>query len=254
MTQMTQITGRGLEFRDVSKSFGAVRAVTGVSFDVTEGDAHALIGENGAGKSTLLKILAGLVRPDAGELFWRGERLHVSSPREAIERGIGMVYQEMLSFPNLSVAGNIFAGRELCGPAACSRSDADARAHARAARSTAAADRSRRQGGVAVGGAPPVAAGGPRARLQVPGPGARRADHGADRCGGRSPVRRAARRCRRGARRSCTCRIGCPRCSACAIASRCCATARWWRPTTAPSVDAGEIVRAMVGRDLPAAH
>ena len=71
------------------------------------------MGENGAGKSTLLKVLAGIVQPDAGEIHWRGERLHLGSPREALERGIGMVYQEMLTFPNLSVTGNIFAGREI---------------------------------------------------------------------------------------------------------------------------------------------
>jgi ABC-type sugar transport system ATPase subunit len=104
----------GLGFRDIHKSFGAIKAVDGVSFVVTEGEAHALVGENGAGKSTLLKILAGLVAPDAGEVTWRGETLRVSGPREAIERGIGMVYQEMLCFPNLSVSANIFAGRELC--------------------------------------------------------------------------------------------------------------------------------------------
>lgn len=104
----------GLGFRDIRKSFGAVKALTGVSFDVAEGEAHALVGENGAGKSTLLKILSGLIRPDAGEMFWRGDRLDLGSPRDALERGIGMVYQEMLSFPNLSVSGNIFAGRELC--------------------------------------------------------------------------------------------------------------------------------------------
>src|SRR5687768_15413986 len=103
----------GLEFRDVRKSFGAVQALRGVSFDVAEGEAHALVGENGAGKSTLLKILAGILRPDAGELRWRGEHLSLGSPRDALERGIGMVYQEMLCFPNLSVTGNIFAGREL---------------------------------------------------------------------------------------------------------------------------------------------
>ena len=71
------------------------------------------MGENGAGKSTLLKILAGIVQPDAGDVHWRGERLHLGSPRDALERGIGMVYQEMLCFPNLTVAGNIFAGREI---------------------------------------------------------------------------------------------------------------------------------------------
>jgi ABC-type sugar transport system ATPase subunit len=107
------LTIAGLEFRDVRKSFGAVRALTGVSFSVDEGEAHALVGENGAGKSTLLKILAGILRPDAGTIAWRGERLDLRSPREALERGIGMVYQEMLCFPNLSVSGNIFAGREL---------------------------------------------------------------------------------------------------------------------------------------------
>ena len=103
----------GLQFKNVSRSFGAVRALRGVTFDVVEGEAHGLIGENGAGKSTLLKILAGIVQPDAGEIHWRGERLHLRSPREALERGIGMVYQEMLCFENLSVAGNIFAGREI---------------------------------------------------------------------------------------------------------------------------------------------
>jgi ABC-type sugar transport system ATPase subunit len=107
------ITAAGLEFRNVTKSFGAVKALAGVSLTVHAGDAHALVGENGAGKSTLLKILAGIVQPDAGEVRWNGERLHLGSPREGLERGIGMVYQEMLCFPNLTVAGNIFAGREL---------------------------------------------------------------------------------------------------------------------------------------------
>jgi rhamnose transport system ATP-binding protein len=103
----------GLQFSNLSRSFGAVRALRGVSFDVREGEAHGLIGENGAGKSTLLKILAGIVQPDAGDVHWRGTRLHLGSPREALERGIGMVYQEMLCFENLSVTGNIFAGREI---------------------------------------------------------------------------------------------------------------------------------------------
>jgi rhamnose transport system ATP-binding protein len=102
-----------LEFHDVSKSFGAVRAVRGVSFSVADGAAHALVGENGAGKSTLLKILAGILQPDHGEVRWRGEPLHLKTPRDALERGIGMVYQEMLSFPNLTVSANIFAGREI---------------------------------------------------------------------------------------------------------------------------------------------
>ena len=103
----------GLEFRDIRKSFGAVHALRGVSFAVAEAESHGLVGENGAGKSTLLKILAGILRPDAGSLSWHGQPLHLASPRDALERGIGMVYQEMLSFPNLTVTANIFAGREL---------------------------------------------------------------------------------------------------------------------------------------------
>lgn len=103
----------GLEFRGITKSFGAVKALTGVTLSVREGESHALVGENGAGKSTLLKILAGIIRPDGGELRWQDTPLSLGSPRDALERGIGMVYQEMLCFPNLSVAANIFAGREL---------------------------------------------------------------------------------------------------------------------------------------------
>ena len=104
-----------LEFHDVHKSFGAVRALRGVSFGVEAGEAHACIGENGAGKSTLLKILAGIVRPDRGDVRLDGEPLHFSRPREALARGIGMVFQERLAFPNLTVAANIFAGREVTG-------------------------------------------------------------------------------------------------------------------------------------------
>jgi ABC-type sugar transport system ATPase subunit len=118
----------GLEFHDIRKSFGAVKALAGVTFSVREGEAHALVGENGAGKSTLLKILAGIVRPDAGELRWQDTPLSLGSPRDALERGIGMVYQEMLSFPNLSVAANIFAGRELTAPGGRLR-DAEMDAH-----------------------------------------------------------------------------------------------------------------------------
>ena len=103
-----------LQFDRVEKSFGAIHALRGVSFEVAEGEAHALVGENGAGKSTLLKILAGLVEADAGEIRWQGKPFTAASPREAIEHGIGMVYQEMLCLPNLSVSANIFCGREIC--------------------------------------------------------------------------------------------------------------------------------------------
>jgi rhamnose transport system ATP-binding protein len=105
----------GLEFRDVAKSFGAVRALRGVSFAVNAGEAHALVGENGAGKSTLMKILAGIERPDAGAVLWDGAPLDLATPRHALDRGIGMVYQETVLFPNLTVTENIFAGREPTG-------------------------------------------------------------------------------------------------------------------------------------------
>jgi rhamnose transport system ATP-binding protein len=104
---------RGLQFRDVWKSFGAVRALRGVSFDVHEGETHACVGENGAGKSTLLKIVAGTLRPDRGEIAWLDAPLRLGNPREALSAGIGMVFQERLFFPNLSVTANIFAGHEI---------------------------------------------------------------------------------------------------------------------------------------------
>jgi len=102
-----------LEFKDVHKSFGAVRALRGVSFSVESGEAHAVVGENGAGKSTLLKILAGIARPDRGDILLNGVRFDHASPREALAGGVGMVFQERLAFPNLTVTGNIFAGREI---------------------------------------------------------------------------------------------------------------------------------------------
>jgi ABC-type sugar transport system ATPase subunit len=104
-----------IEFDHIDKSFGAVAALKDVSFAIAGGEAHAIVGENGAGKSTLLKILAGSLRPDRGELRIGGGAVALASPREALARGIGLVHQEMLAFPNLSVTANIFAGRELTG-------------------------------------------------------------------------------------------------------------------------------------------
>jgi rhamnose transport system ATP-binding protein len=107
------MTTPAIAFQDLSKSFGAVRALDGVSFDVERGEAHALVGENGAGKSTLLKILSGSLRPDRGELRLDGHPVAFARPRDALAHGIGIVHQEMLAFPDLSVTANIFAGREL---------------------------------------------------------------------------------------------------------------------------------------------
>ncbi len=101
-----------LEIRNISKSFPGVRALDSVNLDVYAGECHALVGENGAGKSTLMKILAGAVLPDAGEIHLAGERASIDSPVSARENGISMIYQELNLLPELTVAENIFLGRE----------------------------------------------------------------------------------------------------------------------------------------------
>ncbi|TCO54279.1 sugar ABC transporter ATP-binding protein [Actinocrispum wychmicini] len=108
-----QEPGRGplLEVRGVSKSFGAVAAVAGVSFPLYAGEAHAVVGENGAGKSTIVKVLAGVHRPDSGTLVLAGEPVEFGSPAEAKAAGIAVIYQEPTLFPDLSVAENIVMGR-----------------------------------------------------------------------------------------------------------------------------------------------
>jgi rhamnose transport system ATP-binding protein len=99
-----------LEVHDVTKSFGAVAAVQGVSFPLYAGEAHALVGENGAGKSTIVKMLAGVHRPDTGTLRLHGENVEFHSPKDAKAAGIAVIYQEPTLFPDLSVAENIAMG------------------------------------------------------------------------------------------------------------------------------------------------
>ncbi|HEY8016416.1 MAG TPA: sugar ABC transporter ATP-binding protein [Dongiaceae bacterium] len=99
-----------VELQGVSKSFGPVRVLNDISFDVRPGEVHALLGENGAGKSTLIKIIAGVQTADAGEMRVEGKPVRFSSPREAAAQGIATVYQELLLFPELSVAENIYIG------------------------------------------------------------------------------------------------------------------------------------------------
>jgi rhamnose transport system ATP-binding protein len=113
VAMMRQDPGPGplLEVRDVSKSFGAVAAVAGVSFPLYAGEAHALVGENGAGKSTIVKMLAGVHRPDTGTLLLDGESVEFGGPADAKAAGIAVIYQEPTLFPDLSVAENIVMGR-----------------------------------------------------------------------------------------------------------------------------------------------
>jgi rhamnose transport system ATP-binding protein len=101
-----------LELRGAAKAFGAIHAVDGVSIQLFPGEAHALVGENGAGKSTLVKILAGVHLPDRGALLIDAERVVLNSPAEARDAGIAIIYQEPVQFPDLTVAENIYAGRQ----------------------------------------------------------------------------------------------------------------------------------------------
>ncbi|MFJ2645637.1 sugar ABC transporter ATP-binding protein [Streptomyces sp. NPDC087420] len=101
-----------LALRDVSKSFGAVRALQDVSLRLYAGEAHALAGENGAGKSTLIKTLAGVHRPHSGTVLLDGEPVTFHGPADARDAGIAVIYQEPTLFPDLSIAENIFMGRQ----------------------------------------------------------------------------------------------------------------------------------------------
>jgi rhamnose transport system ATP-binding protein len=102
-----------LRLTGIRKRYGGVQALRGVDFDVRSGEVHALVGENGAGKSTLIKIIAGAEAPDEGTVEMAGRKLTTGSTADAIAAGIATVYQEPQLFGELSVAENIFIGREL---------------------------------------------------------------------------------------------------------------------------------------------
>jgi ABC-type sugar transport system ATPase subunit len=101
-----------LRLKGISKSFPGVQALRGVGLEVKPGEIHGLLGENGAGKSTLIKIVAGAYAQDQGEMIFDGVPVRWSSPREAKQRGVQVVYQEFALFSQLSVAENIFVGHE----------------------------------------------------------------------------------------------------------------------------------------------
>jgi ribose transport system ATP-binding protein len=101
-----------LRVQEVSKGFPGVQALDKVSFELRKGEVHALVGENGAGKSTLMKILSGVYRPDAGTITYKGKEIHFQNSREASAAGIGIIYQELNLVPHLTVAQNIYIGRE----------------------------------------------------------------------------------------------------------------------------------------------
>src|ERR1700738_2378257 len=101
-----------LEMRGISKSFAGNTVLADVSLSARAGEVHALVGENGAGKSTLMKILAGVYQPDAGEVLIDDSNVHFSRPADARPHGVAMIYQELSLAPDLTVAENIFLGRE----------------------------------------------------------------------------------------------------------------------------------------------
>src|SRR5262249_50390980 len=101
-----------LQLTGISKTFGGVRALRGVSFDLRAGEVHALIGENGAGKSTLIKMMTGAYQPDEGTLQVQGQSITDNDPSRARALGIAAIYQQPALFPDLTVAENIALGLE----------------------------------------------------------------------------------------------------------------------------------------------
>ena len=101
-----------LEMKGIVKSFGPVKALKGVDFDLRTGEVHALMGENGAGKSTLMKVLTGIYGANEGTIHYNGKQVEYSKPKEAMDDGIVIVHQELNMMNHLTVAQNIFIGRE----------------------------------------------------------------------------------------------------------------------------------------------
>lgn len=101
-----------IEFKQIGKRFGNFEANKDITFQVQAGSCHGIVGENGAGKSTLMNILYGLYQPDSGALFFRGSPVNFNSPKQAIDKGVGMVHQHFKLVPSLTVWENIILGSE----------------------------------------------------------------------------------------------------------------------------------------------
>lgn len=108
---MSEIT---LRMKGITKTFPGVRALNDISFELHRGEVHALLGENGAGKSTLIKILSGIYQADAGTIEIDGRAVSIRSPLDAIEQGIAVIHQELILADNVTIAENVFMGRERC--------------------------------------------------------------------------------------------------------------------------------------------
>ena len=101
-----------VEMTDITKHFGPVIALNGVSFDVRPGECHCLLGDNGAGTSTFIKTMSGVHKPTSGRILLEGKEMNFSSPRDAMEAGIATVYQDLAMIPLMSVTRNFWMGRE----------------------------------------------------------------------------------------------------------------------------------------------
>ena len=240
-----------LEFHDVHKSFRAVQALRGVCFAVEDGEAHAIVGENGAGKSTLLRILAGSVTPDQGELRLDGERLrHARAAGRALARdrrrppGAARVPEPERDRERLrrardrsAAAGGSWrarcaSGRASCWPA-CTSTSRRTRPWTPCPPPTASSCRSRARSSSSAASWPWTS---PRRRSPTPRP---------------ITSSRSWRTCGGAGSPSSTCRIGCRRSSACATGSPSCATAAYVGTFAPRGGRTADVVRAMVGRDLP---
>ncbi|XBO86049.1 sugar ABC transporter ATP-binding protein [Bacillus licheniformis] len=102
-----------IKMKDIFKAFGQNQVLSGVSFELQEGEVHALMGENGAGKSTLMNLLTGLHRLDSGTIEIDGKETYFSDPKEAEQNGIAFIHQELNIWPEMTVLENLFIGREL---------------------------------------------------------------------------------------------------------------------------------------------
>ena len=109
---MAQSQSKLLEMRNIEKHFGNIVALSGVSFDVQEGECHCLLGDNGAGKSTFIKTMSGVHLPSVGEMRVNGQVVRFNSPREAMRAGIATVFQDLAMIPLMSVTRNFWMGRE----------------------------------------------------------------------------------------------------------------------------------------------
>ncbi len=101
-----------VKMENINKSFPGVKALSDCHFSLDKGEVHALIGENGAGKSTLMKILTGVYKMDTGEIYYKGKKVSINNTRAATDLGIGIIHQELNLMPDLTVAQNIFIGKE----------------------------------------------------------------------------------------------------------------------------------------------